>query len=381
MSKCQICQTKPAKHKLTNARHLTGETVCMDSYQSFNEDELQRYLFDDTKDLVSYDFDKPLDYEEFKEFLEKKLGYESATAFYHEIGMNPRSAVQTWKKKKEIPFLVRSYLQNKIDKINKVDVETKFVELTKEIPEQTFEKDNIQYKRIADIDDIVEKLTDAAEDGCTINGYNIVDKNGTILFHVDNCYEKALFEAIQEQHISDIFSNDHQEEADELNDENLDLTIELEEAGNELNRLSEKYHDRVPEHIENLKDILKEDVLLQKDKTIVDTSGKERFAITNEYEKEIYELSKIIKETQNDNRILNMTVETLEKRINLQAQELDPSLSSIRFTHEEFSTIQLIMLNIIPAYYEKSEKDVEKIVRKVNFHREDPLKACEQACL
>lgn len=119
MAKCELCKLKSAKHTLNNARHLTGKKVCVGCYQTYNEDQRQAYMFDSfEEDILVYDFDKPLDYEEFKDLLCTKLGYKNVAAFYKEIEMNPRSAVQTWKKKKKIPFLVRAYLQNKIDEIN-----------------------------------------------------------------------------------------------------------------------------------------------------------------------------------------------------------------------------------------------------------------------
>jgi len=137
MAICQVCKKQINKtFRLKNARHLTGEKVCLNCYQNLENHINQSLLFSDDWDssnMISFDFDKELDYEEFKEFMINKLNYENMTVFYKEIDMNPRTAVQTWKKKKEIPFLVQAYIQNKIDSINNIDskIETKFVEITK----------------------------------------------------------------------------------------------------------------------------------------------------------------------------------------------------------------------------------------------------------
>jgi hypothetical protein len=161
MATCSICELKPAKHALKNARHLNGSKVCDDCYKSCDEHEMQGYLFDTPVPKIEFDFDKPLDYEELKGFITTKLNYKSMTEFFIEIDMNPRSAVQTWKKNKKIPFLAQAYIQNKIDTINKVDEVkevTKFVEITREIPKHTFEKNGITLQKITNIDEIIDML-------------------------------------------------------------------------------------------------------------------------------------------------------------------------------------------------------------------------------
>lgn len=167
MAKCAVCDQKEGKYKLTNARHLTGKLACKDCYQTMNEDDRQSYLFDAPTELVSYDFDKALDGNEFKSFLEDQLGYEKQADFFEEIGMNPRSAVQTWKKKGEIPFLAKEYLKNKIDKINNIENgKTRFVEVTK-IDTQLEQKAKELERQLEDL-----KYSDAIIDNIKKAAYN-----------------------------------------------------------------------------------------------------------------------------------------------------------------------------------------------------------------
>lgn len=116
MAKCKLCTNTNAKYLLENARHLTSEKVCLDCYQTFNEDTNQTHLFQE-------DTNTPMSYDQFLEIY-PKLGYEKIADFSQEIGISANTPSTTWKKKGEVPYLVKYFLESKLNKVeSKVEIE------------------------------------------------------------------------------------------------------------------------------------------------------------------------------------------------------------------------------------------------------------------
>ncbi|RLA76929.1 MAG: hypothetical protein DRG78_18155 [Epsilonproteobacteria bacterium] len=119
MATCELCKLTCNKlHKITSSKDFNGLKACKSCYQNNELHEGQTDMFGTT---ISFNFDEPLDYKKLRKLI-LGLGYENVDDFFIEINMNPRSAVQTWKKKQTVPFLAKAYLQSKIDNINKVDI-------------------------------------------------------------------------------------------------------------------------------------------------------------------------------------------------------------------------------------------------------------------
>jgi len=116
MAKCKICTNTNAKYLLENARHLTGEKVCLSCYQNFNEDSNQTYLFQE-------DDRTPMSYDQFLEIY-PKLGYTKIADFAKEIGISSNTPSTTWKKKGEVPYLVKFFL---LTKLNNIELKEKTV--------------------------------------------------------------------------------------------------------------------------------------------------------------------------------------------------------------------------------------------------------------
>jgi hypothetical protein len=227
MALCKICNKKEGKYKLHNARHLTGQVACADCYQSFNEDDRQEYLFD-APVANEIDPNEPMSYNQFKAHV-TKLEYSNIKAFANEIGVNGGTPATTWKKKDDIPFLVKSYISTKL-KEKENPGKTAFVEITKEIPNHTFKVDSINYEKIVDIDKIVLKLKEIIQENELEikDDYKLYYPNGNDSgYSLDNCYEKEIF--ILLQNIETL-----------KNSQNKDTS---EEDGNYINELSQTISD------------------------------------------------------------------------------------------------------------------------------------------
>jgi hypothetical protein len=93
----------------------------------FGRETVNQYIADmigmdydpeNSKDKRTYDhfLDRDMTYDEFVSTMHS-LGYKGRMKdFFHEIGMNERSAVQTWKKKGVIPPLAKHYVLSKFEK-------------------------------------------------------------------------------------------------------------------------------------------------------------------------------------------------------------------------------------------------------------------------
>ena len=115
--RCTICKIRPVYKKLTNARHLTGENACRECYEAHQESESQGYLFDGTVEGMEEDQSAAMDYDTFLKKI-NQLGYK-LPSFCLEIGVNKNTPSTTWKKKGEIPFLVKEYINSKLNKVEK----------------------------------------------------------------------------------------------------------------------------------------------------------------------------------------------------------------------------------------------------------------------
>jgi hypothetical protein len=114
--------------------------ACAECYSSLSGHELQAELFSEASmEVPAALHNDVLKYDEFLEILNNMQEYKSLTQFALEIGINKNTPSTTWKKKDEVPFLVKEYLKSKFNKVELKEI-TKFVEVTKQAPSLTTKK-------------------------------------------------------------------------------------------------------------------------------------------------------------------------------------------------------------------------------------------------